>query len=468
MKGMWRAAAAKARSLARFVGGLIARFAGSRFAFHGCVAVLLLAPHLFGSQLSPGPYRFGLPRLSSGDEPHYLVYINSLVKDHDLDLGNNYRDVHRGGEDAGLVWRGGKIDHHSIWFLGEQRVAWFNVYDDKNWDADENGAPVPRRRDDVDVRYLPQSELPWNVPGLAIFLAALLFPLAKTPYVEPAALLVSGLVTVLATFFWRRLALGITANRRTMNLGLALAFLGTPAWNYGRSLFAEPYLVCLILGTFTFALVKPRLVLSGFLLGMALYIKPFILVVGLPLGIILLWQRRFGDAARFAVPVIAWLGMLLGTYHLVYGSALRSPNDWVSGPLFLNALHLLAYPTRGLLTTAPITIVALAGWPGLLRRERLFAGALGACAVLFVLVAWNRAWAGGFAYSVRYLVPVLPLLCLGLLKVIEEKLQTRTAQLYFAGAALLSVSVNALAAIQTWWAFNGHPFIYFLRNTDFG
>ncbi len=64
--------------------------------------------------------------------------------------------------------------------------------------------------------------------------------------------------------------------------------------------------------------------------------------------------------------------------------------------------------------------------------------------------------------------PDLPLVCLGLIRVIEDKLQTRTAQVYFIAAALMSVSVNALAAPQTWLAFSGHPFIYFLRNTDFG
>ena len=466
---MWRAAAAWARSVARLAGGPIARFVGSRFAFHGCVAVLLLVPHLFGSRLSPGPEFLGVPRIHSGDEPHYLLFIHSLLEDHDLDLGNNYEAVHRGSDDAGLLFRGSRLDHHSIWFLGEQRIPWFDVFEDPpNWEVDATGVPMPVRRANVDPIYDPPRELPWNVPTLAILLSLLLLPLARTPYVEPAAVLVSGLVTILATMAWRRLARGLTEDRRTINLGLALAFLGTPAWHYGRSLFAEPYLVALVLGAYAFALVKPKYLLSGFLMGMAIYIKPFIVVVGLPLGVMLLAQRKLGAAARFALPVVAWIGVLLGTYHVVYGSASRSPNDWSSGPILINTVHLLAYPTRGLLTTAPIALVALAGWPGLLRRERAFAAALGACLVLFVLVAANRAWAGGFAYSVRYLVPVVPLACLGLLRVIEDKLQTRTAQIYFAGVALLSVTVNALAAIQYWRAFNGHPFIYLLRNTDFG
>ena len=448
---------------------LVLRFVGSRWAFHACVAVLLLVPHVFGSRESPEPYNFGAPRIHSGDEPHYLVFINSLIKDHDLDLANNYYDVHRGGDDAGLLFRGSSLDHHTIWFLDDKRVSWFMVFEDApKWGVDPSGVPSPVRRQNIGAVFEPPAELPWNVPGLAILLALVLFPLAGTPWVEPAAVIVSGLVTIAATFLWRRLARGITDDQRAINLGLALAFLGTPAWHYGRSLFAEPYLVCLVIGAFSFALVKPRYILSGFLMGMAIYIKPFIIVVGLPIGILLLAQRRFGAAVRFALPVLLWLGVLLGTYHVVYGSASRSPNDWISGPILNNSLHLLAYPTRGLLTTAPIVLVAFAGWPALMRRERGLAAALGAFFVLFVLVAANRAWAGGFAYSVRYLVPVIPLVCLGLLKVIEEKLQTPTARWYFAGIGLLSVLINGMAAAQYWRAFNGHPFIYLLRNTDFG
>jgi Glycosyltransferase family 87 len=456
-----------ASALRRAWAGVL-RFVGSRYAFHACVAVLLLVPHVFGSRESAPPYFFGVPRLHSGDEPHYLVFINSLIEDHDLDLGNNYRDVHRGGDQAGLLFRGSLLDHHTIWFLDGRRVSWFMVFEDgAKWGVDPSGTPSPVRRENIGAVFEPDAELPWNVPGLAILLALLLFPLAHTPWVEPAALLLSGLVTVAATFMWRRLARAVTDDARLVNLGLALAFLGTPAWHYGRSLFAEPYLVFLVTGTLSFALFKPRLVLSGFLLGMALYIKPFIVVVGIPLGLFLLWRRRFGDALRFGLPVVAWIVVLFGTYAVVYGSPWRSPNDWVSGPVLINAIHLVAYPTRGLLMTAPIVLVAMAGWPALLRKDRTFAAALGAGAVLFVLVAWNRAWAGGFAYSVRYLVPVIPLLCTGLLKVMEEQLRTRTVRLYFLGAGLLSIAVNGMAAAQYWRAFNGHPFIYLLRNTDF-
>lgn len=36
------------------------------------------------------------PRVYSGDEPHYLLTVNSLLFDHDLELQNNYRSVWEG------------------------------------------------------------------------------------------------------------------------------------------------------------------------------------------------------------------------------------------------------------------------------------------------------------------------------------------------------------------------------------
>ena len=40
--------------------------------------------------------------MDTGDEPHYLVLINSVISDGDFDLANNYRDVHRGGPRLGV------------------------------------------------------------------------------------------------------------------------------------------------------------------------------------------------------------------------------------------------------------------------------------------------------------------------------------------------------------------------------
>ena len=66
------------------------------------IAALLALPLIFASPNASTKFHIGLPRVISGDEPHYLVLINSLLRDGDLDLANNYAAVHQGEPQAGL------------------------------------------------------------------------------------------------------------------------------------------------------------------------------------------------------------------------------------------------------------------------------------------------------------------------------------------------------------------------------
>ena len=93
------------------------------------ISLLLLLPLLFGSRHSTAPLHLGLPRVYSGDEPHYLVLINSVVLDGDLDLANNYAAVHRGEPQAGNDFSGAALDHHTVWFEGGSRKEWRQIYE---------------------------------------------------------------------------------------------------------------------------------------------------------------------------------------------------------------------------------------------------------------------------------------------------------------------------------------------------
>jgi hypothetical protein len=70
--------------------------------FVALVAALLLAPHLFvGRYYSNHLPILGPAQVVSGDEPHYLLMLNSLLDDGDLDLSNQYAAVHAGMTAAG-------------------------------------------------------------------------------------------------------------------------------------------------------------------------------------------------------------------------------------------------------------------------------------------------------------------------------------------------------------------------------
>ena len=109
------------------------------------ISLLLLLPLLFGSRHSTAPLHLGLPRVYSGDEPHYLVLILVSSSIGDLDLANNYAAVHRGAPQAGNDFSGTALDHHTVWFERGSRKEWSLIYEISDWDRDSEGHPVPRR-----------------------------------------------------------------------------------------------------------------------------------------------------------------------------------------------------------------------------------------------------------------------------------------------------------------------------------
>src|SRR5260370_7316862 len=47
--------------------------------------------------------QWSFPIVAHGDEPHYLVLLNSLIFDGDFDLRNNYLSVHEGSIQPGVA-----------------------------------------------------------------------------------------------------------------------------------------------------------------------------------------------------------------------------------------------------------------------------------------------------------------------------------------------------------------------------
>ena len=77
----------------------------------GVLALLLTLP-FFWTAKEPKFAAAHVPYVHSGDEPHYLVYLNSLQLDGDLNLANNYASVHEGSNQAGARFARAPLDHH--------------------------------------------------------------------------------------------------------------------------------------------------------------------------------------------------------------------------------------------------------------------------------------------------------------------------------------------------------------------
>jgi hypothetical protein len=423
------------------------------------VSMLLLLPLVVtGGQRVWGQLR--VPNVQSGDEPHYLVMIHSLIRDRDLDLANNYRAARRGAPDAGRFFAGRPLDHHTVWFIEGVRVNWSDVFDAfGEWDRDAEGHPRPRRRPGATVDVAGRPEYSTHPAGLPMLLAPVLAPFGGTPKaIEPLSLVCTAGASLLAFWACRRLLRGLGADRFQTDVVSALTFLGTPLWHYARSLYTEPYLAAIVLGASWLSLCRGAPLLAGSFVGVGMLMKPPFGLVGLPLTAHAGWHRDGHAVARLLVPVLAATGVILWQNTRFWGSPWASPQPFVVGNLAESLAGLWFGGTHGILASSPLAIAALVGWPYLLRQRPRAAVPLGSVFVLYLLlIAFWAGWAGGHTYGPRLLVPVLPVLLLGILGLLRSPPWNRRA---VRGAtwslAALSVAFNAWAALDYSPAFGSH------------
>ena len=430
------------------------------------VALLLLLPLGFSSRQRPHSERIGLPRVHSGDEPHYMIILNSLVRDYDFDLANNYSDVHQGSEQAGLIFRGKALDHHTAWRLDGKYIPWRKVFemDGAKWNRDRRDHPVPRLAKGVSPSLLPPHEYSSHWPGLPLLLAPLLFPLAGTTYLEPAAILCTWLATVLAMLAFVSLARSLGASANNTSLAVLLTFLATPLWHYGRTFFTEPYAVACILGAYALYVGHRRAFLAGVLCAVGMLLKNTFAVIALPLGISMILRRRWKDAAWFATPAVVSVAVNVMFNHAFFGSFSTGPQLFESGDPVSGTVGMLFSTDHGLLLFAPIVVSGMLGWPALYRARRDDAVTM-ACSFfgLFVLTAYSSNWHGGYCYGSRYLVPVIPFVMLGVLFRLQARPVRPWHYVDIVVLGLLSLWINFQGAVPYWTFFSRHPLGYLFQ-----
>lgn len=327
------------------------------------IACLYLLSSLVYGPLE-GTLKWRLPGVLSGDPPHYLTAIHSLIEDGDWDLSNNYRQGEEGDWDVGRRFRGRPIDHHA--------------------DLDLQGR-----------------EITTHSPFFPLILAAVVWPLTGTPWVEPACIVLTLLISLLGlAWFWRE---------RQEKAGLLLLALATPLWCYSRDLWTEPWVLTLWVG-----LLRVRRPVPAALLGFAgTLIKYPFAVVPLTLGLVAGFRGERCRGLWLAGSALAGLAVVILTvqylfrdapHFSLFHSGLHLGFDW---PLD-GIVGLLLGPENGLLCFFPFLAWGLAG----LAKEE---AEKWAPALLFLLVhAPYQDWGGGTGFSARYLVPALPLLVAGI------------------------------------------------------
>jgi hypothetical protein len=425
-------------------------------------AVALLLLPLLISPVGDLPAVGRLPMVRGGDEPHYLVMVNSLVLDGDLDLSNNYQRVHDGKLDAGRGFKGAALDHHTVWVREGRRLPWAEIFvvPHQGWQRDANGHPVPTPRAGADTSLAQPPEYGAHPPGLALLLAPLVWPLRDSAFLEPAVLLLAVLATVLAFFLLRRLLGHLGARPFAVNVVSLLAFLGTPAWFHGRTLFCEPWLLLFAVGSHALVLTGGSAWVAGLLLGAGALMKPPFLVVAVPLAVVLVQRRAWGGLVALGLPSALSVAALLALHAHMYGSPWEAPQPFAFGHPLAGAWGLMTSLEHGILPFAPVLALALWGW-GRLLRSRPAPGllAVGVAFLLYyaVMSCWH-AWDGGWCYGPRLVVPVLPFLAVGLLGVVDRVEEGNRRWTWALGlAGVLSVAIQVVSVVLYWKTWDLHP-----------
>jgi hypothetical protein len=327
-----------------------------------------------------GAYQIS-PRLPTGDEPHYLVIAQSILRDHDLKIENNHR-------------------------RGDYR----EYYDDE-------------LRPDYLRRGVNGEIYSVHAPGLAVIVAPAFAVLGYAGVLVFLALL-SAWATALAWMAtWR-----MTADAAASWFGWATVALTAPFFFQSFVVYPDaPGAALIMAGVLALVdgglLSTKRLVAVGAALAMLPWLHTRYVAAAVMLGAMILarlWTRNGvtrADRGRRAVallsvPIVSaacWFGF----FYAIYGSPdPRGPYGGGTQSALANlprgAIGLLFDQQFGVLPAAPVLLCAFAGLAVLVRRApRLAAELLILIAPYGLVVGAYQMWWGGNSSPGRFVIPVL-------------------------------------------------------------
>lgn len=358
-----------------------------------------------------GRFEFAWPSATSGDEPHYLVIVHSIVFDGDIRIDPDFARITAGGFQGGIRWRGQKLGGHSI--LVDPRTGRHTTCRDfcEERDAAIVGAPL-----DGLVQY------PAHPVGFPAFLALLLLPFRLSPEsIEPAAGIIGILVSIAGVIL--TYAAARKSGLASKHALAAAALLGfASSWlPYVKAYFSESAIGVFVLAGYV-ALRSRKPILSGAMIAVAMAMKPLFILFGFAWIAERAARRQFREAI-FLTASIGACGLVLVAFNM---ATIRQIVTTGTVPFMVAAgltslYDTFFHETQGLLLYVPWAIVPLV-WglvacrPGARDREGLVSvearrqmmPSILLCGASFAIVAWGP----GFCYGPRYWVPLMPFLAI--------------------------------------------------------
>jgi len=364
---------------------------------------------------------------ATGDEPHYLMVAQSLRADHDLDVANNYAQGDSrffGGADL-------QPEQHA-------RLSRF-------------GTLLPVHDIGVPVVLVPAFIVATRLATVPSDDTLKRFRMNRGLF----AYSIISLVIITIVSLAGALTIGALEEHRvpqwTAMLVVLIAWLSPPVLSNSFLVFPEPFALLLTAwSVFEWSRPPDRWGWRGSALVFSLGALPWFhrkyALYAVALVAIVLWRRR---RAIGALPLATRVGLALLFLAGPIALGLVTFRAWgnLAGPLALErlpfswsafthgAVGLLLDRENGLLIWAPVYALLPAAW--WLRRSDLGPWLLPAAALLVPSAAHDQWWAG-FSPAGRFIVPLVPVFCLGAVSLLRMR-----AARYLAIALLIPQAVIA-------------------------
>ncbi len=381
-----------------------------------------------------------------------------------------------------LVYRGGfhSVDEVSMFAVTESMVKFGKVNTDQiawtQWTTSQreaqgffgiDGHVYSKKGFGLSLVMVPFYWLGWVIPGLGMLQTASLVNLLITAVTAGVLYL-----TVRRLDYTPRVALLVSALYGTATIAAV----------YSKYLFSEPLAGLLLLLAVYLSITYRRqrrgwlAAAVGLCAGLAVITRANNLFLVPLFGLYLLavawidgpvaqgagatWQRRvmaaFTPLISFGIGLLPPAVILMG-YNLVRsGNPLSTGYDLtIFSPNILFGLYKLLFsPLRGLFVYSPLLLLALLGIAWWWRRHKLeallVAGIAGVTVLLFS--AWTSG--EGLSWGSRFLVPVVPVLCIALAPVVQRALSgswpTAAAVLVL---GLVSLIIQVLGIVINPWIY---------------
>ena len=256
-----------------------------------------------------------------------------------------------------------------------------------------------------------------------------------------------------------RFGIALGYSPRTSRWVALAAIFSTYSWAYVKTFFSQPSVMFTLLGAVYTAFQWRKTNVRSWLwwfsaaCSAAVIFRISALIIIPALVGYLLFSVPRALRWRWVVPLIVGLGLALGftaAYNWMRFESIISSGygeiAWTT-PILYGLYGLLFSSGKGAFFYAPILILCLVAGIGFSRKNKWEAALIGSlCLTYLGFYAPHNYWTGGFNWGPRFLLPMIPLACIPLGSLLEQK-SIRGNRLLFFGLFSLGICIQLPAII---------------------